>query len=89
MLPKTKFENGGGIWEGINGGLGKGKGEGLTAIVFAVVADHKHNFPIKDIVVYQSTRDSGEVLRCLYFLELSCEQARSACGCHAWLSVLR
>ena len=32
-----------------------------TAIVFTVIADHKHNLPLKDIVVHQSATYAGDI----------------------------
>jgi hypothetical protein len=47
----------------------------LTSIVFAVVTDHKHDFPLEYIIVHQPARYSREVFRGLYLLELACQQA--------------
>lgn len=50
-----------------------------TTIVFAVVVDHKHDFPLEDIVVDQTTADAGNVFIGLHLFELPPEQA-SSCG---------
>lgn len=34
----------------------------LTTVVFAIIIDHEHNLPFKDIVIDQSTADSRHVL---------------------------
>lgn len=58
-------------------GGGRSEGSEHTAVVFAIVADHKHDFPFKDIVVvYKTARDSGYVLVRLHLLELSSQQRR-------------
>jgi hypothetical protein len=55
-----------------------------TTIIFAVITNHEHNLPFKDIVIHQSARYSGEILRGLHVLQLSCEKARCTCRglCH-------
>jgi hypothetical protein len=52
----------------------------LTAVVFAVVADHQHDLPLKDVVVVdQAARDAREVLCRLHLLQLPPEQRARCC----------
>jgi hypothetical protein len=37
-----------------------------TAVVFTVIGDHEHHFPLEDIVVYQPARYSGQVFSRLH-----------------------
>jgi hypothetical protein len=61
--------------------LGVGRlGEGLTAVVFAVVADHEHHLPLEDIgVVDQAAGYAWDVFACLHLLKLALEEGRGRC----------
>lgn len=49
-----------------------------STVVFAVVADHQHDFPFENVVVvYETAGDSGDVLVGLHLFELL---AQEGCG---------
>ena len=53
----------------------------LTTIVITIVIDHKHNFPLKYVVLVKTTANSGYIFVCLHLLQLptkepSCCRAR-------------
>lgn len=53
----------------------RGIGGVLTSVVLAVVADHQHDLPLKDVVVVdQAAGDAGQVLGVLHLLELPLKQ---------------
>jgi hypothetical protein len=52
-----------------------------TSIIFALVADHEHDFPFKYIVAPQPTTYAGKILCLLYFLQLSAQETRG-CATH-------
>jgi hypothetical protein len=56
-----------------------GKRDIHTTIVFAVVVDHEHDFPLEDIVVDQATAYAGNVFVGLHLFKLPPKQA-SSCG---------
>lgn len=46
-----------------------------TAIVFAIIVDHEHDFPLKDVVVVdKAARDARDVLASLHLLELTLQE---------------
>lgn len=49
-----------------------------TAVVFAVVADHEHDFPLEDVIVDEPARDPREVFSVLHVFQLPAEEARGA-----------
>jgi hypothetical protein len=64
---------------------GKGEGRGIcTSVVFAVIGDHQHHLPLKDIVVYQPTGYSRKVFGGLNAFQLPCQEP----GCSARLGHL-
>jgi hypothetical protein len=65
------------------GGGGGWEGDG-TAVVFAVVADHEHDFPLEDIVAHEPARDPREVFGVLHVFQLSAQEAAGACGRLRW-----
>ena len=63
-----------------------------TAIVFAIIVDHEHDFPLKDVVVVDKTaRDTRDILAGLHLLELTLQEgggggrARHGDGIAWWL----
>ena len=46
----------------------------LTAVIFAIVGNHKHDLPFKDIVAHESATDAGHVLVALHELELASQE---------------
>jgi len=52
----------------------------LTAVEFAVVTDHEHDLPFKDVIVHKPTADSRNVLVVLHLFELAGKQACSGRG---------
>lgn len=50
---------------------GRGKYEGIcTSVVFTIVRDHKHHFPLENVVLHQPAADAGYVFVRLHLLEL-------------------
>lgn len=49
----------------IQGDRGGGRLGRRTAVVFAVIGDHEHHLPLKDIIIHEPARYSRKVFRCL------------------------
>lgn len=59
----------------VQGVVGEVLGKKLTAVVFAVVIDHKHNLPLKDVVIVdKAAGNSRDVLASLHLLQLPAEK---------------
>lgn len=59
------------------GGMGLGCWE-LTSIELALIVDHEHDLPLKDVAVHQAATYAGNVLVGLHLLQLPAEEA--GCG---------
>jgi hypothetical protein len=59
-----------------------GWGERHTTVVFAVVADHERDFPLKNIVIDETAGDSGEVFGGLHVFQLSAKKTGCTTLCH-------
>lgn len=68
----------------LTGTYGEGQWKGWaehTAVVFAVIVDHKHNLPFEYIAVLdQAARDSRQVLAFLNLLELAPQEGGGGGG---------
>ena len=54
-----------------------------SAVEFAVVGDHEHDFPFEDVVVVdEAAADAGDVLVGLHLCQLASEHAPSCRGSH-------
>jgi len=47
----------------------------FTSVVFTVVTDHEHDFPLKYVVIHKPAGDPWQVLRSLHVFELPAEEA--------------
>lgn len=56
-----------------------------TAIIFAVVGDHEHDFPFHDVVVHEPAAYARDIFVGLHLFELAAEEAGGCCACHGWV----
>ena len=50
------------------------KGPTRTAIVFAIIRNHKHDFPFEDVIINETATYPGDVLVALHHLELATQE---------------
>ncbi len=61
--------------------VGGGQGKSHTTIVLAIVVDHEHHLPLKDVaVLHQAAGNGRNVVVALHRLELSPQQRTGRCG---------
>ena len=53
-----------------------------TAVEFALIGNHEHDFPLEYIAVYQSTANPRDILVGLHLLQLTGQHSPSRCRCH-------
>ena len=50
----------------------------LTSVVLAIIVDHKHHLPFKEVVIVgETTRDAWEIFACFDVLELTLQKRGS------------
>lgn len=60
-----------------------------TSIELALVIDHEHDFPLKDVVVGQAAGDSGNVLIALHLFKLTSQKPGSGALGHGEVLLTR